>query len=133
MDGSNEVSKVEMDTAFRKIGIDISMNTIEYIFKICDDDGTGTISCIEFQKLFDDIIRESAIEQKEMVGNEMDWKLLFVIKMQEISEKYHKGGLKETFNSFDADGSSCITINQLTDFFKKAGVDLARKDLLELF
>ena len=48
MDGSNEVSKVEMDTAFRKIGIDISMNTIEYIFKICDDDGTGTISCIEF-------------------------------------------------------------------------------------
>jgi len=45
MDGSNEVSKTEMETAFRKIGIDITMNTIDYIFKMCDDDMSGTISC----------------------------------------------------------------------------------------
>lgn len=48
MDGSNSVSKSEMETAFRKIGIDISITTIDYIFKLCDDDQNGTISCNEF-------------------------------------------------------------------------------------
>ena len=43
MDGSNSVSKSEMETAFRKIGIDISMHTIDYIFKMCDDDQSGKI------------------------------------------------------------------------------------------
>jgi hypothetical protein len=32
-------------------------------------------------------------------------------KMEDISTKYHKGGLKETFSSLDKDGSSCLTIN----------------------
>jgi hypothetical protein len=41
----------------------------------------------------------------------MDWKLLFVLKMEEISGKYHKGGLKETFNSFDSDKNACLTLN----------------------
>lgn len=62
MDGSNEVSKTEMNNAFRKIGIDITPSTLDYIFKACDTDDNGTISSNEFQKLFDDIIRESAIE-----------------------------------------------------------------------
>ncbi len=61
-DGSNSISKSEMETTFRTIGIDISMNTIDYIFKICDDDQNGSINCNEFEKLFEDIIRESAIE-----------------------------------------------------------------------
>jgi hypothetical protein len=81
MDGSNEVSKTEMDSAFRKIGIDITPSTIDWIFKMCDDDNSGTISCTEFQKLFDDLIRESAIEEKEMFSAELDWKLAFVLKM----------------------------------------------------
>lgn len=63
-DGSNEVSKPEMESAFRKLGIDISASTIDYIFKLCDDDMGGTISCGQFQKLFDNIIRESIIEEK---------------------------------------------------------------------
>jgi Ca2+-binding EF-hand superfamily protein len=63
-DGSNSVSKSEMETAFRNIGIDISMTTVDYIFKVCDDDQNGTINCSEFEKLFEDIIRESAIEEK---------------------------------------------------------------------
>jgi Ca2+-binding EF-hand superfamily protein len=45
MDGSNQVSKTEMESAFRKIGIDISTSTIDYIFKLCDDDMNGTINC----------------------------------------------------------------------------------------
>ena len=85
MDGSNEVSKTEMETAFRKIGIDCSAATIDYIFKMCDTDMSGTISSNEFQKLFEDIIRESAIEEKEMFSNEIDWKLAFILKMEEIS------------------------------------------------
>ena len=48
MDGSNSVSKPEMETAFRKIGIDISTSTVDYIFKVCDDDQNGTITCSEF-------------------------------------------------------------------------------------
>ena len=111
MDGSNSVSKSEMETAFRKIGIDISMNTIDYIYKVCDDDQNGMISCSEFEKLFEDIIRESAIEEKEVFSTELDWKHAFVLKMEDISSKYHKGGLKETFSSLDKDGSSCLTIN----------------------
>lgn len=53
-----------MESAFRKIGIDISAQTVDFIFKMCDDDMSGTISCSEFQKLFDNIIRESVIEDK---------------------------------------------------------------------
>ena len=93
-DGSNEVSKTEMETAFRKIGIDVTASTVDYIFKICDNDMNGTINCNQFEKLFEDIIRDSAIQEKEVFGNEMDWKFLFVLKMEEISSKYHKGGLK---------------------------------------
>lgn len=63
----------------------------------------------------------------------MDWKHAFVLKMEEISNKYHKGGLKETFSSLDSDGSSCLTINELTEFFTKAGIEIPRKEMLELF
>jgi len=66
VDGSNEVTKPEMESAFRKLGIDISASTIDYIFKLCDDDMSGSISCGEFQKLFDSLIRESIIEEKEI-------------------------------------------------------------------
>lgn len=103
-----------MDTAFRKIGIEISASTIEYIFKMCDTDSSGTISSAEFQKLFDDIIRESAIEEKEVFSSELDWKLAFILKMEEISEKYHQGGLKETFKSLDSDGNASLSITELT-------------------
>ena len=44
-DGSNQVSKTEMETAFRTIGIDTSSSTIDYIFKITDRDTSGSISC----------------------------------------------------------------------------------------
>ena len=64
MDGSNEVSKNEMESAFRKLGIDISAQTVDFIFKMCDNDNNGTISCGEFQSLFENIIRESAVEEK---------------------------------------------------------------------
>ncbi len=37
-----------MDTAFRKIGIDTSAATIDYIFKLCDTDNSGNINCSEF-------------------------------------------------------------------------------------
>ena len=57
----------------------------------------------------------------------MDWKLLFVLKMEEISEKYHQGGLKETFSSLDADGSQSLSLSELTQFFKKADIEVPRK------
>lgn len=41
-----------MQTAFRTIGIDITQQTIDYIFKICDVDMNNTIDCNEFEKLF---------------------------------------------------------------------------------
>ena len=127
MDGSNEISKTEMESAFRKIGIDISAQTVDFIFKMCDDDMSGSISCAEFQKLFDSIIRESAIEDKEVFSPEIDWKLLFVLKMEEASLKYHQNGLKETFDSLDADGSHAITLSELAEFFKKADIEVPRK------
>ena len=42
--------------------------------------------------------------------------------MEEVSTKYHKGGLKETFSSLDGDGSATLSIKELTDFFTKAGI-----------
>ena len=122
MDGSNEITKTEMEGAFRKLGIDISSHTVDFIFQNCDRDNSGSISSGEFQQLFDSIIRESMIEEKEVFPSEIDWKLLFVLKMEEISDKYHQGGLKQTFSSMDADGSQAITFAELTEFFKKAQV-----------
>lgn len=68
-----------------------------------------------------------------MFTAELDWKLAFVLKMEEVSEKYHAGGLKETFKSLDVDGNSCLTLNEFTEFFSKVGIELGKKDLLELF
>ena len=44
-DGSNEVNKGEMTSAFRRIGIDASSATIDYIFRVCDTDNSGSINC----------------------------------------------------------------------------------------
>lgn len=133
MDGSNEVSKTEMENAFRRIGIDVTPSALDYIFKMCDTNNSGTISSGEFQKLFEDIIRESAIEEKELFGTELDWKLGFILKMEEVSEKYHQGGLKETFKSLDTDSNSSLTLQEFSEFFSKAGIELPKKELLELF
>jgi hypothetical protein len=74
--------------------------------------------------LFENIVRESAIEEKEVFSGELDWKLAFVLKMEEVSVKYNKGGLQETFRSLDSDGNCCLTINEFQEFFTKAGIEL---------
>ena len=44
MDGSNQISKTEMETAFRKIGIVHDSKAIDAIFRICDSDLDGYIT-----------------------------------------------------------------------------------------
>lgn len=46
-DGSNCISKSEMETAFRQIGIDCDSKTIDAIFRISDADNDGSIKCTE--------------------------------------------------------------------------------------
>jgi hypothetical protein len=53
--------------------------------------------------------------------------------MEEVSEKYHQGGLKEIFKQLDTDGSQAITLPELNEFFKKVGIEVPRKESLELF
>ena len=66
MDGSNSITKSEMETAFRKIGIECDSHTVDAIFRMSDGDLDGRITCTEMEKLFEDIVRESAIEESEM-------------------------------------------------------------------
>ena len=47
MDGSNSITKSEMQTAFKKIGIDCDSHTVDAIFKISDGDLDGKITCTE--------------------------------------------------------------------------------------
>ena len=62
VDGSNEITKSEMETAFRKLGIDCDSFTIDAIFRMSDGDLDGRISCTEMEKLFEDIVRETAVD-----------------------------------------------------------------------
>ena len=78
MDGSNKVSKSEMETAFRKIGIDCDTKAIDAIFRITDSDLDGTISCKELETLYHEVIRDSAIDEIEFKP-ELDWKYKFVL------------------------------------------------------
>ena len=47
IDSSNSVSKAEFETAMRKIGIEVTSETVEHIFKLADGDLDGKISCTE--------------------------------------------------------------------------------------
>ena len=123
-----------MQGAFKTIGIDVTAHTVDYMFKVCDYDMNGQISCSEFEKLFEDIVKESAIEEKEMFANELNWKHAFVLKIDELSQKYYPSqGLKGLFASIDTDGNDTIEVNELTALFTKAGVELGKKESLELF
>ena len=62
MDGSNKISKSEMETAFRKIGIDFDTKAIDAIFRISDSDLDGYITCKELEKMYLDIFKDSAID-----------------------------------------------------------------------
>lgn len=44
-DGSGTISKSEMETAFRKIGIECDSKTVDAIFRIADSDMNGNINC----------------------------------------------------------------------------------------
>lgn len=59
MDGSNTVTQSEMETAFRKIGIECDARTIESVFKICDKNMDGSITSSELEDLYHDIIKET--------------------------------------------------------------------------
>lgn len=52
-----------MLTAFKQIGIDIDIKTIDAIFKITDSGMDGTISCPELEQLYYDIVRETEIDE----------------------------------------------------------------------
>ena len=45
MDGSNQISKAEMQTAFNKIGISHDSKAVDAIFRITDSDLDGYITC----------------------------------------------------------------------------------------
>ena len=77
-------------------------------------------------------MKESSIEEKEIYNINLDWKHEVVLKIEECSEKYGMS-VKETFKTLDEDGNATITINELSDFFQKSGIDIAQKDLIEFF
>lgn len=51
-DGSNSVSKGEMESALVRMGIPITSDTVDYIFRMCDNDMDNKISYGEFEKVF---------------------------------------------------------------------------------
>lgn len=61
-DGSNTISKGEMESAFLKIGIPITADTVEYIFRLCDGDMDNTITYAEFERIFATIVGKSEAE-----------------------------------------------------------------------
>jgi hypothetical protein len=58
----------------------------------------------------------------------MDWKLTFFLKIEEVSNKLNQP-LKDSFVKLDDDNSSFWTINELTQFIKKADLSIERKNI----
>lgn len=131
MDGSNKISKTEMETALRKIGIDFDSKAIDSIFRSCDSDLDGYITSMELEALYSDMVRDSAIDEIEF-QTELDWKYKFVLKVEESCTR-NGLPLQDAFKELDDDGSSYITTSELSGFLSKAGVYLEKRKLDELF
>lgn len=131
MDGSNQISKSEMETAFRKIGIVHDSKAIDAIFRIADTDLDGTITSKELENLYMDMVKDAQIDEIEFKP-ELDWKHKFILKVEESSTK-NGMTLQDAFKSFDEDGSTYMTMSELSGFLSKAGVFLEKKHLDELF
>jgi Ca2+-binding EF-hand superfamily protein len=48
-----------MSTAMSQIGISTTTETINYLFKLCDNDGDDKITCPELERLYHEMIKES--------------------------------------------------------------------------
>jgi hypothetical protein len=108
-DKSGEVDKREMQRAFSEIGITTSAETVNCIFKLCDENNDGKISEVEFTNLFNRMIRDTSEIEDEIYSDEMDWKLAFVLKLEEVSQKFNST-LLETFKKLDDDGNAVLTM-----------------------
>jgi Ca2+-binding EF-hand superfamily protein len=62
----------------------------------------------------------------------MDWKLAFVLKLEEVSVKFNST-LLETFKKLDDDGNAVLTMTELIEFVKRAEMQVDSSALKELF
>ena len=78
-----------------------------------------------------DMVRDATIDEIQFKP-ELDWKYKFILKVEESSTK-NGMTLQDAFRSFDDDGSTYMTMSELSGFISKAGVYLEKKHLDELF
>lgn len=63
------------------------------------------------------------------MDEELNFKWNFILKLEEISMKYFKGGLKEMFNSVDGNGDSSLSYDELNSIFARSGVEITKKNM----
>lgn len=51
-----------MEQAMLRIGIPVTSDTVEYIFRMVDNDMDGTINYREFEQIFTQVIGQAEIE-----------------------------------------------------------------------
>lgn len=99
---------------------------------MCDNNNDDKITEDELQRLYKEMVRDSNEVEDEIYGEDMDWKLAFVLKLEEVSLRFNST-LSETFKKLDDDGNSVLTMTELVEFLKKSEMQIDSSALKELF
>ncbi|CDW86118.1 ef hand family protein [Stylonychia lemnae] len=121
-DGSNSLDCKEIFEMFNKYGIKISMKKIQELFKIVDEDGSGSLSLDEFKQFmfsqkanekFREVIKR--LREKKKVSGCVPFS--FNVMLEHLSEKVNRQQLHEEIDDCGLDasnvGEACEKFSQL--------------------
>ena len=120
MEGISETKLAELKTAFMAI----------------DKDQSGAISAEELKAVMEMVGQPATDEQVEhMISNadcDENGKVEFPEFVKMMKKLMHEQQIREAFQALDSDGSGKITVDELKEIMKAAGVDISEDQIDEM-
>lgn len=118
----NAITAQEMMDGFQALKIQVTQETINYIFKMADISGDGMITFDEWRGLFENFLRDLMSRQDLSENYDLDWKKAVMLK---IEEGLHEKGCKliDLYKFMDLEKDQQISIIEFKDLFYKVGIE----------
>lgn len=128
--GLNELTFVDMNQAFKELGIEVDSRTASEFFKLADVTGNGKISCAEFVHVFS---RFNKRDRNVMsADSSLNWKLDIMAKLEELCREKNVS-LEQIYQDIDKDGDSRVNKEEFRLMFTKMQLNFEKKALEQLF
>jgi Ca2+-binding EF-hand superfamily protein/chromosome segregation ATPase len=128
--GLNELTFVDMNQAFKELGIDVDSRTASEFFKLADVTGNGKISCAEFCHVFS---RFNKRDRNVMApDSNLNWKLDVMAKLEELCKEKNVS-LEQIYQDIDKDRDSRVNFDEFRLMFTKMQLNFEKKALEQLF